>query len=84
MNSRDLIDQTTGRILPSQVKAAARGRAAFLIENGWDRREAILNGLRMWRGHAKSERDMWEYLNDGKPKFMVIPDLDGVSHEWSV
>ena len=84
MNPRHLIDQTTGRVLPAQVRQAAQARAEFLAANGHDYRKALAGALRNARKLASSERAMWKMLNADKPVAMPYTggrSVDGVANE---
>lgn len=87
MNTRQLIDPTTGRVIAAQVMRAAHRRAAFLASIGRPYRELFALSLRNAWALANHEAAMWalEHSTGSSPlPYMGGRDADGVMNERRV
>lgn len=84
MNSRNLIDQATGRVIAAQVMRAAHARAAFLASTGRPYRELFALSLRNAWALAVNEAHIWKLERSAGSSplpYMGGRDADGVAHE---
>lgn len=87
MNPRDLVDRTTGRIIPAQVMRAAHARAAFLTGIGRSYRELLAVSMRNAWALAKNEAHVWTLENGAASNplpYMGGRAVDTIAHERSV
>lgn len=85
MNSRQLIDQTTGRADAAQVMRAAHRRARFIVDrSGAIYRKVLAAELRNFWSLAHNESAMWalEHSTGSAPMARTGGrDADGVANE---
>ena len=89
MNPNDLIDQSTGKIVLSQVMRQSHARAAFLARAGLNYREQFAIALRNSWETARNYAGYWQMAHSGGSGPMMYTGgnqglVSGLSHEGSV